>query len=306
MFNPRKLFVLGFILTLPWSAVASGKIQILTSIFPLREFAAAVVGERGGADQLLPPGAGVHTWQPKPRDIMRLASADLFIAVGSGLEPWLSDVVGAVPGGKLRVLEVSRGMALLRVKDEERDEPPDATDHGRVDPHIWLDFGLDEVAADRIVAALSEIDPSSAGYFRQNAAALKERLRQLDIRFSEGLKSCAGKQIVVAGHAAFGYLAHRYGLVQTALYGLSPDSQPRPQQMMRVIEFCRREKIRTVFFENSVPPGLAWTLAAEIGGHVAVLCAGHNLTRDQMLKGVGFFDMMEENLRALREGLGCR
>jgi len=306
MIKSRHAFVLGLVLTLLWPVVASGKIRILTSVFPLREFASAVVGERGGAAQLLPPGAGVHNWQPKPGDIMRLGSADLLIAVGSGLEPWLSDVVGAVPARKLRVLEVSRGLTLLTAKDEEGDEAPEVHEHGPVDPHIWLDFGLDEVITDRIVAVLSEIDPSGAGYFRQNAASLKDRLRRLDVRFSEALKNCAGKKIVIAGHAAFGYLAHRYGLVQTALYGLSPDAEPRPQQMMRVIEFCRRENIRTIFFENSVPPRLARTLAAEIGGRIAVLNEGHNLTRDQMLKGVGFFDMMEENLMALREGLGCR
>ena len=306
MIKTRHAFVLGLVLTLLWPDVASGNIRILASVFPLREFASAVVGERGGAAQLLPPGAGVHNWQPKPGDIMRLGSADLLIAVGSGLEPWLSGVVGAVPARKLRVLEVSRGLTLLAAKDEEGEEAPEVHEHGPVDPHIWLDFGLDEVITDRIAAVLSEIDPSGAGYFRQNAASLKDRLRRLDVRFSEALKNCAGKKIVIAGHAAFGYLAHRYGLVQTALYGLSPDAEPRPQQMMRVIEFCRRENIRTIFFENSVPPRLARTLAAEIGGRIAVLNEGHNLTRDQMLKGVGFFDMMEENLMALREGLGCR
>jgi zinc transport system substrate-binding protein len=273
----------------------------------LREFAAAIVGDRGEAAMLLPPGASVHTWQPRPGDILRLASSDLFIAVGSGLEPWLSDVLRAVPGGKLRLLETSRGLALLRATEEE---PAEASEeghaHGPVDPHFWLDFGLDELVADRIAASLTEIDPADAGYFRRNAAALKDRLAELDARFRQGLGSCPARQFVVAGHAAFGYLAHRYGLVQTALYGLSPDAQPRPQQMTKIIDACRKLGLRTVFFETSVPPDLARTLAAEIGGRVLVLYAGHNLTRDQVQKGVGFFDMMEQDLRSLREGLGCR
>jgi zinc transport system substrate-binding protein len=298
--------VVGVILLLAGTSLGAGRLTILTSVFPLKEFAAAVAGGRGEVAQLLPPGAGVHTWQPRPGDIVRLASADLFIVVGSGLEPWLSDVVAAVPGGKLRVLEVSRGLALLGTNDEAPEGAAHGHDHGPVDPHVWLDFRLDQEIVDRIAAALAEIEPEGRGEFSANAAAYKERLRELDGRFAAGLKGCAAKQFVVAGHAAFGYLAHRYGLVQTALYGLSPDAQPRPQQLMKVVDFCRRAGIRTVYFENSVSPGLARTLAAEIGGRVSVLYAGHNLTREQLERRVGFFDLMEEDLKTLREGLGCR
>jgi zinc transport system substrate-binding protein len=309
MRRARHFFVplcLGLLLSLTGAAFAESKLRILTSVFPLKEFAAAIAGDRGEAAQLLPPGAGVHTWQPRPGDIVSLASTDLFIAIGSGLEPWLTKVVAAVPGRRLRVLEVSRGLDMVGASEEGGELRLHEYEHGPVDPHIWLDFGLDLLVADRIAAALSEIDPRGAADFQRNAAALKGRLRELDSRFAAGLKDCAGKHVVVAGHAAFGYLAHRYGLVQTALYGLSPDSQPRPKQMMRVVDFCRRAGIRTVYFENSVSPELARTLASEIGGRVLVLNAGHNLTRDQLQKGLTFFAMMEENLRSLREGLGCR
>jgi len=298
--------LLGLGLALARPAVSAGNIKVLTSIFPLREFAAAVVGDRGEAELLLPPGAGVHTWQPRPGDILRLASSDLFISVGAGLEPWLSAVLKAVPGGKLRVLEVSRGLPLRPAEAGEPEEAAHEHSHGPLDPHVWLDFSLDLQIVDQIVATLLEIDPAGGPDFRKNAETLKSRLRELDSRYADTLKNCSGKALVIAGHAAFGYLAKRYGLVQTALYGLSPDSQPRPQHLLKVIDFCRKEGIRTVFFETSVPPGLAQTLAGEIGGRVLVLYAGHNLTRDQVVKGVGFFDIMGENLKNLREGLGCR
>jgi len=302
----RSALLPALLMALAGPALSAGRITVLTSIFPLQEFTAAVVGDRGEADLLLPPGASVHNWQPRPGDILKLAGADLFISVGAGLEPWLDAVVRSVPPGRLRLLEVSRGLPLLPADAGEPGGKPDEHGHGAADPHFWLDFELDVAVVEKIVASLSEIDPSGAGYFRKNAEALEERLRMLDARFAGAFKNCPGKTFVVAGHAAFGYLARRYGLLQKSLYGLSPDAQPRPQQMMDVVDYCRREGVRTIFFENSVPPDLARTLAAEIGGRVLVLSAGHSPTRDQVMKRVGFFDMMEENLRSLREGLGCR
>ncbi len=295
-------------LTALLSAPAFGgraKIKIMATVFPLAEFAAALAGDRGEVDLLLPPGAGVHTWQPRPGDIRRLSSSDLFLFIGADLEPWLPGLLRAVPRGRVRTFEASRGLALQEAADEHHDDE-EGHEHGPLDPHIWLDFGLDIRIVNGIADELSLIDPDGRELFQANAAKLAERLLDLDGRYRQGLAECPVRDLVVAGHDAFGYLARRYGLTRHALYGLSPDSQPRPGELIKVIEHCRRNGIQAVFFENSVPPDLARTLAREIGGRVLVLHAGHNLTKEQQGRGETFFGLMEENLKSLREGLGCR
>jgi len=305
--HARRLCALALCLAAAGSlaaAAAPAKIRIMATVFPLREFAAAVAGERGEATLLLPPGAGVHTWQPRPEDIVRLASCDLLLYIGSGLEPWLPDMLKAFPPGHIRTLEAAAGLAVPGADEDE--EPGPAHEHVALDPHVWLDFSLDQRIVDRIAAELARIDPAGGPEFEANAGRLKDRLKKLDAEFEAGLSACRGKTIVLAGHAAFGYLARRYGLVQTALYGLSPDAQPKPRDLMKAVDFCRAKGIKTIFFENSVPPDLSETLAREIGGRVLLLQAGHNLTRAQQAKGVGFFELMEGDLAALRDGLGCR
>jgi zinc transport system substrate-binding protein len=288
----------------PVWAAGPAKVRILATVFPLREFAAEVAGARGEAALLLPPGAGVHTWQPRPGDIARLADCDLLLFIGSGLEPWLPDLLKAFPKGRIRTLEAAEGLA---VPAQDHDEGPGGDpDHGVLDPHVWLDFELDVRIVERIAAALARIDPEGGPDFAANAGRLADRLRRLDADFRDGLAGCRGRDLVLAGHGAFGYLARRYGLVQTALYGLSPDAQPKPRDLMKAIDDCRAKGIRTVFFENSVPPDLARTLAREIGGRVLVLHAGHNLTREQQDRRTGFFELMREDLATLRDGLGCR
>jgi zinc transport system substrate-binding protein len=286
------------------AAPAPGRIRIMATVFPLREFAAAVAGERAEASLLLPPGAGVHTWQPRPGDIARLSECDLLLYIGSGLEPWLPDLLKAFPRGRIRTLEAAAGLAVAGGAEEGNHL--EEHDHGALDPHVWLDFDLDVRIVGRIAEELARLDPAGGPDFTANAGRLIARLKGLDAEFRDGLAGCRGRDIVLAGHSAFGYLARRYGLVQTALYGLSPDSQPKPRDLIKAVDFCIQKGIKTVYFENSVAPDLSRTLAREIGGRVLVLYAGHNLTRDEQARGVGFFDLMEKNLASLREGLGCR
>jgi zinc transport system substrate-binding protein len=303
----KAALAFGLALLLAGPAEAASGLKVLTSILPLKEFTAAVAGGRAEVTLLLPPGAGVHTWQPRPADIMRLAGCDLFVAVGADLEPWLGSVLEAVPGRHVRVLEVAQGLPLL--KDGNEGEPEtvgESHHHGSLDPHIWLDFGLDAAIIDRIVEALAELDPEGRASYTGKGAIIKERLEALDGDFRSGLATCRTKRLVVAGHAAFGYLARRYGLVQTAVYGLSPDAEAKPRRMMSIIDLCREEGIKAVFQEAASPPALASSLAREIGGRVLLLSTGVTLTRAEIKAGAGFFEVMRENLTALREGLNCR
>lgn len=299
---PRALAAV--LLTLAaWGPLAA-KVRVVATVFPLGEFAAAVAGGRAEVKLLLPAGAGVHDWQPRPGDLARLAECDLLLFIGAGLEPWLPDLLRAMPDRGMRTLEAAAGLDLAGAGEEGEDHG--GTGHGPLDPHVWLDFELDAGIVRRIAGELARIDPDGAPEFAANADSLVARLRALDAKFRDGLAACRGKTIVLAGHAAFGYLARRYGLEQMALYGLSPDARPRPKDLMRAVDLCRARGIRTVFHESSVPPDLSRTLAREIGGSVLALHAGHNPSRDQRARRAGFFELMEENLSSLREGLGCR
>src|SRR4030042_1813733 len=161
-------------------------LKIVTTIFPLREFAKEIAADRGEVSLLLPPGAGVHTWQPRASDILLLSSADLFIPVGAGLEPWIHGLLKSISSPKLRVLAVADSLPL----EEHEDEEDGKTES---DPHVWLDFGLDLVIADLIAAKLTEIDPLSASFFQAGAARMKEQLQKLDAAYSQGLGPCGSK-----------------------------------------------------------------------------------------------------------------
>jgi zinc transport system substrate-binding protein len=295
---------------------ASEKIRIVTSVFPLMEFAAAVSGDRGEVSLLLPPGAEIHTWQPRPSDIIRLSSADLFVYIGQGLEPWLHDLLKSVRNPNLRALEASQGIPMideegfvLDVHQRRREgviHSEHEHEHGAHDPHIWLDFKNDRIIVDKIAAVLSEIDPEGSFIFEKNAAAYKEKLQRLDQKFKDELKDCVHQTIILGGHAAFGYLARSYNLRQVSLYGLSPDSRPTPKKLIQVVELAKKYGIKVIFFEVHASDELAKVLAEEVGARTLVLNPGANLTKQELKSGKTFFDIMEENLENLKDGLSCK
>lgn len=310
----RKLFIFLFSLLFLFGPKASSedsprKIRIVTSVFPLMEFTGAVAGERGEVSLLLPPGAEIHTWQPRPSDIVRLSSADLFVYIGGDMEPWLNDILAGVRNPGLKTLEARQGISLIEMEAAEKFDPQEHErehEHGAVDPHIWLDFQNDQVIVDRIAAVLSEMDPSGVTDFKKNALAYKKKLQALDDRYRKGLESCVHKVFIFGGHAAFGYLARRYGLQQVSLYGLSPDSQPTAKKLIEVVELAKKYNVQAIFFESYVSNELANVLAREVNARTLVLNPGANLSKEELRSGKTFFDIMERNLENLKDGLICR
>lgn len=274
--------------------------RIMTSIFPLREFAQAVCGDWSSVGLLLPPGAEIHTWRPRPSDLVKISSADMFIYIGADLEPWVDDILRSVKNPRLHVMEASEGLTLL--SDEEEGEH----EHSALDPHIWLDFTNDILIIDRITEILCEIAPDKRDIFRNNASVYIQKLKALDEKYRQTLDRCDQKTIVLGGHAAFGYLARRYGLSQMSLYGLSPDSKPTPRQLIDVVNFVDEKGIGAIFFEVNVSSELARVIAKETGAKTLVLNPGANLPGRGNHTDVTFLNIMEKNLENLKNGLGCR
>ena len=285
----------------PKAQASEARINVVTSIFPLKEFAKSVLGDRGDVFQLLPPGAEIHTWSPKPTDLIRLSNADVFIYMSENLEPWAHDILKSLENRKLTVIEMDAGNeGHVHSVGEEH------VGHEEVDPHIWLDFSRDLVMLDRIVDVLTAHSPENGEYFAANASEYKHSLQRLDQEYINALKECSQKTFILGGHAAFGHLAQRYGLTQVSLYGLSPDSQPKPRQLARATDLARKLNVKVIFFEMFVSSKLAKVLAREAGAEVRILNPGVNLSFAQIKEGLTFLKIMEDNLANLKYGLNCQ
>lgn len=276
------------------------KIKILTTVFPLQEFARAAAGDRGDVGLFLPPGAEVHTWQPRTSDIKKFSSLDVFLYIGQNLEPWVGDILKSAAGPRLRILEAGTAAPWPHASDNESSSPESS------DPHVWLDFGYDQILLDRILNILISIEPDSKALFEQSAAAYKEKLRNLDDKYRAAFATCLHRTFIFGGHSAFGNLARRYNLEQIPVYGRSPDAAPTPKELARIMADAKKRNIKTIFIEPNVSDKIARLIASEIGADIRILNPGHNLTKKERQAGVTFLDLMEQNLESFKHGLVCR
>jgi zinc transport system substrate-binding protein len=175
---------------------------------------------------------------------------------------------------------------------------------GDADPHVWLDPILYRRLVEEVHAALDEASPENASTFEANAKAFDAELAQLDQQFRSGLAGCP-RTVIVTAHAAFGYLAARYGLTQEPIAGLSPEAEPSAQRLAELADLVRREGVTTIFTEELVSPKVAATLAGEVGVTTAVLNPLEGLTEQQVAAGENYVSVMLENLRTLQIALGC-
>ena len=169
---------------------------------------------------------------------------------------------------------------------------------------MWLDPVLYAQVVDEVRAALTQAAPQDASTFRTNADAFTQEISQIADDYRTGLATCE-RTLIVTNHAAFGYLAHEYGLTQEAITGLAPDAEPSAQRLAELKELVEQQGVTTIFTEDLVSPKVAETLAEEAGVQTAVLHTLEGLTDEEVAAGDDYGSQMQENLSTLRRALGC-
>ena len=286
------------------TAAGDGRLRVLTSFYPMYDFACKIGGDCIDVTNMVPSGTEPHDWEPSTNDLKNLEKADVFIYNGADMEPWADDLLVS-RSDTLRVVEASENVEL-RTTDGEHEHAHEHEDadhhHGDVDPHVWLDPENAKIEMEAIRDALCAADPENSTVFQSNYEKYAAELDALDAEFREKLAPLPNRTIVVA-HEAFGYLCDAYGLTQVGIEGLSPDSEPDPGRMAEVIDFVREHSISTIFFEELVSPKVAEAIASETGAQAKMLSPLEGLSDEQAAAGADYFSVMHDNLAALMEAL---
>jgi len=272
------------------AATTDGRLRVVTAFYPLRFLSARIGGDAVTVSDLTKPGAEPHDIELSPRQVGSISDAALVVYL-KGFQPAVDQAVRLE--AKDRAFDAGAAVSLLPYSQG------DEAAHGR-DPHVWLDPVRYATIAGDIGARLQRSDPAHAAGYAARTTAVQAELRTLDTEFAAGLKSCTRHEIVTS-HAAFHYLADRYGLTEIGITGISPEAEPSPGRLAAVADQARAAGATTIFFETLVSPKVAETLAREIGARAAVLDPLEGVTEP----GADYFTVMRANLAALTLALGC-
>lgn len=297
----------------------TGRISIVTTTFPLYDFAKNIGGADVDVKLLLPPGTEPHAFEPTPTDIVAIHDANLFIYTGEFMEPWAEDVIDGIDT-HVRSIDTSNGITLLHTDDDHEeddahiddhhaDEVESHTDHDHaegIDPHIWLDFDNTQKMVDTIAHAIVQEDPSHADTYLSNATAYKQQLAQLDDLYTNTLATCQQRKIISSGHYSFGYLSNKYDLNYESVYGLSPNAEPSAQDIAKLIDQITHDNISAIFYEELIDPKVARTLSDETNTQLFVLNPAGNISKTDYQNNKTFIELMKENLQNLVQGLSCK
>jgi ABC-type Zn uptake system ZnuABC Zn-binding protein ZnuA len=257
------------------AAAGSGTLDVVATVSYLADVAQNVAGDRLTVRTLIPLGADPHAFEPTPKDLGEVATADLVIINGGGLEgPLLGMLRNA--GGKATIVDASAG---LQSRSPQPGEPP--LGGSETDPHFWLDPVLMKVYVANIREAFTKADPDGAAVYAANAAAYSKKLDELDawIRSQVATIPVADRKLVM-NHASHGYFADRYGLsiVGTVIPSVGSGETPTAKQLGALTAAMRKSGARAIFVEVEENPKLAQQIAAETGTKVVADLLDHSLT----------------------------
>ncbi len=243
----------------------SENIVVAVSILPQAEFVEAVGGEKVDVVVMVPSGANLHTYEPRPSQIVDLAEAEMYVKVGSGIEfelVWMDKLMGVNP--KMLVVDCAQGVELMEMG---RNHGDGQRLYG-IDPHIWLSPLNAKVMVQNIYSGLVQIDPANKDYYAQNRDAYLQKLAGLDQDIRDGLSRVINRRFIIY-HPAFGYFARDYNLTMTPVE--EGGNEPTAAGITRLIEYARENNIKVIFTAPQFNPASAEVIADEIGGRVVFI-----------------------------------
>lgn len=291
------------------------KLTVITTLFPLFDFAREIGGDKVNVVLLLPPGVEAHSFEPKPGDIAQINSADIFIYTGKYMEPWVERLLMSTDNKRLFVVDGSKGIKLLASEERHEDHHEAIThesekshehEHGKYDPHIWLDFANARMMVENIRDGFVQKDPVNKAYYEKSTGEYIKSLQELDERYKDSLSQCRKNVFIHGGHFAFNYLSQRYGLHYISAYEGTPNAEPTTGKLIEMKRKIKEQNVHYIFYEELIEPRIANILAEETGVKPLKLNGAHNISKDEFQKGTSFIELMEENLANLKVGLECR
>jgi zinc transport system substrate-binding protein len=268
----------------------NNRLTIVTSFYPMYVHAINVIKDVKGVNviNMTKPQTGcLHDYQLTPDDLKTLEKARVFVVNGAGMEAFLGKVIKQMP--KLKIIEASQGITLLKGDGEEGDNP-----------HVWVSISNAIQQVKNIGNQLAKIDPAHGDKYRENADAYIKKLETLKERMHKSLDGIHNRNIITF-HEAFPYFAKEFNLNIVAVIEREPGSEPSAKELAETIKTIKKAKVTGLFAEPQYPAKAAEMIARETG--IKVYSLDPAVTGESNGDTNAYLNVMERNLKSLQEAL---
>lgn len=279
----------------------SDKLQIVCATFPAYDFAREIAGDKAEITLLIKPGAEVHSYEPTPKDVVRIQESDLFICNGGESEEWLEallrenmNVVYMMDCVETVAEEEKEGMYVHGEEEGEEE----------LDEHVWTSPVNAALISKEICSRLCEIDAENAALYTANSDAYTAQLMVLDADFHRVIDNAPHKTLVFADRFPMRYFTKEYGLEYFAAFpGCASETEPSAKTVAFLIDRVREEKLPAVLYMEFSNQKMADVICEDTGCVKLPFYSAHNITAEQFEAGVSYLDLMRINLETLKEAL---
>lgn len=300
-------------------------LQIVTTFYPVQALTNAVVGDSAEVTVMM-ENADAHEYEPSAQDIATLNEADVFVYNSEDMETFVPTLLESIDNPDLVIIEAASEIELIdgdveavgetieettseeehtnEDTDTETEEDHDHQGHSHeTDPHTWLDPVNAVTEAQTIANALTEADPDNAETYQENVGQFASDMMAVHDEYATLFEPAETKTFLTQ-HAAFGYLANRYGLHQVAVTGITESAEPSPKRIADIVSYMEENNISVIYGQAGGATEIATTIASEVGGTVGELQSMESVDTSQYpADGHGFIAIIKANLESLAKGI---
>lgn len=283
------LFMIG---TMAYAQEPSKPKRVVTTFTILQDIAQNVAGTVAIVESVTKPGAEIHEYEPTPLDVVKAQSADLVLWNGLGLERWFEKFFSKIKNVPSAFL--SDGIEPMGIA-----EGPYT---GKPNPHSWMSPANAIIYVENIRKAFVKMDPANEAVYNANAAAYTAKLKAIDEPVRKKLEQIPLEQRwLVSSEGAFSYLIRNYHMKELYLWPVNADDEGTPQQIQKVVDTVRKNKIPVVFSESTISDKPMRQVAKETGARFGGLLYVDSLTDDQGPAST-YLKLLEYNANTIVKG----
>ncbi len=279
----------------------SSKLQIVCTSFPAYDFAREIAGDRAELTLLIKPGAEVHSYEPTPKDIIRIQECDLFICNGGESEEWVESLISP----ELNVIYMMDCVDAVEESDEGIYAAEDEGEEIELDEHVWTSPLNAADISEAICSALCGLDKANAAEYTARFEAYKASLLELDAQLAAVVRNAKHDTLIFADRFPMRYFTLRYGLKYYAAFpGCASETEPSAKTVAYLIDRVREDNIPAVLYMEFSNEKMADVICEDTGCKKLPFYSAHSVTAQQFEDGVTYLDLMRINLDSLKEALG--